>query len=520
MLKCPKCGASYADGISHCTRDGTPLVQAESEHAASGSTVRPPGTAIGSYRIVQMIGEGGMGRVYLAEHVKLGRRVALKMLRGEYASNAVAVKRFFREARAVNQIQHENIVEITDFIEEEGGDNYYIMELIQGRSLADLLEGESAIPVSRALGIAVQACETLAAVHAAGIVHRDLKPDNIFLTEKGGRKDFVKLLDFGVAKLVDSGEGVPIHETAAGAILGTPEYMSPEQAGGRKVDFRSDIYSFGVIMYEMVCGTKPHRGKSYGELVIQHMTITPTRPSKLKDAPQVIPRALEDLIMRCLAKEPEKRPSDMGEIGAFLRKLSKDESITLERYMPSPGGARRRRVWLATLAGLVLVVALAAGLVLPGILDGQAEATAKDAAATDAGAPDMQPPLDIQLPDLSKVEISLDTRPQGARVFRAGDSEPAGVTPLSLYFERSDGKQVFELKLEGYQPIEHEVPLNEDARFVFDLAEAKEPAAGGKRRKRRRKKKKRRRKKKDGGDTGVEKPPDPGSTIDPFEEGF
>ncbi|MDB4958628.1 MAG: serine/threonine protein kinase, partial [Myxococcales bacterium] len=186
--------------MKYCAHCGTLLTGIEGLDA---SEPLPAGTLIGSYRILDLLGEGGMGRIYVAEHVKLGRRVAIKMLRAELVSNSVAVARFFAEARAVNRISHENIVEITDFLEQPGGDNCIVMELLKGEDLSQRLLRKQTMPLSRVLDIAAQTASALAAVHQAGIIHRDLKPDNIFLIERGGSSDVVKLLDFGVAKLSD-----------------------------------------------------------------------------------------------------------------------------------------------------------------------------------------------------------------------------------------------------------------------------------------------------------------------------
>ena len=263
MQTCPDCSADVDDDLAHCpacksAMDATVEVGA-ARTAVRGSAADVPsssnttiiisgptkrlGTTLGSYRLLEIIGEGGMGAVYLAEHVKLGRKVALKMLHEQYAKQPDVVRRFFAEARSVNKIFHEHIVEITDFVENERGANYYIMEYLKGLPLTDLVEREGALPLSRSVGVVVQVCSALSAVHAAGIVHRDLKPDNIFLIERAGQQDFVKLLDFGIAKLLDTdGQTINLQTTAAGMIMGTPEYMSPEQARGKSVDYRTDIY--------------------------------------------------------------------------------------------------------------------------------------------------------------------------------------------------------------------------------------------------------------------------------------
>ncbi|MEJ7597816.1 MAG: serine/threonine-protein kinase, partial [Kofleriaceae bacterium] len=277
------------------------------------------GTVLGSYRILELIGEGGMGWIYVAEHVRLGRRVALKVLRQQYAVHPVAVARFFAEARAVNQISHENIVEITDFFENPGGANYFIMELLRGQDVAHVLMREGALPVSRVVDIARQVASVLAAVHEAKIIHRDLKPDNVFLINRSGTSDFVKLLDFGVAKLSEQQGAYKTKTTAIGSIIGTPEYMSPEQAGGEEVDHRSDIYSLGVIMYEMLTGVSPFRGKSFGEILVKHMTLDPKPLASFENVPEPIPGAVEALVMSLLAKDRDQRPQTMTDVEESLQ---------------------------------------------------------------------------------------------------------------------------------------------------------------------------------------------------------
>jgi serine/threonine-protein kinase len=308
-----------AAGFVRCHKCGGTLLENE-DRALDMSDELTPGKELGSYRIVKLLGEGGMGRVYVAEHMRLGRRVALKMLRQEFAVNPVAVSRFFAEARAVNRISHEHLVEITDFFEKPGGENYFIMELLKGEDLGKHLLRSGALPVARAIDIAHQTASVLAAVHAAHIVHRDLKPDNIFLVERASRPDFVKLLDFGVAKLSDTYDGIKMKTTTAGAVIGTPEYMSPEQAGGLPVDQRTDIYALGVIMYEVLSGRLPFEAKSFGEMVIKHMTVAP-RPLAEHELKESIPAALESLVMALLEKDPDHRPQTMAEVEEVLQGL-------------------------------------------------------------------------------------------------------------------------------------------------------------------------------------------------------
>ena len=290
-----------------------------------GDICPPVGAILGSYKLLEILGEGGMGRVYLAEHVHVGRKVALKLLRPEYADNPAASRRFFSEARAVNRVRHDNVVEITDSFDAEGSYNYYIMELLTGRTLGQV-ECDETLPVKRQLYIAVQVADALVAVHAANIVHRDLKPDNIFLTKRAGQTDFVKILDFGIAMVVESCEGEPSITTSMGTIVSTPEYMSPEQASGGAIDSRSDIYSLGVTLYEMATRRKPLEAESFGEMLIKHLTVTPPKPSKLDDVPEPLPVALEDLILHCLEKEPARRPQTMREVYLRLKALAGNDA--------------------------------------------------------------------------------------------------------------------------------------------------------------------------------------------------
>jgi serine/threonine-protein kinase len=318
-----------------------------------------PGTILGSYRITQPLGQGAMGVVYLAEHVKLGRRVALKVLRSELADDSTLVSRFFGEAKAVNQIAHENIVEVTDFVEDGEGHAYYIMELLRGQTLGEVLATEGALWPRRAVGIAVQICNAMAAVHDAGIVHRDLKPENIFLVERAGRADFVKILDFGVAKLAEAEAGA-VKKTASGTMLGTPQYMSPEQAAGRDVDRRTDIYSLGVILYELLTGRCPFEAKTIGEVIVKHMSLAPPPPSRLMQLPRPLPGPVVSVVMRCLEKPPAKRPQSMGELEAALRAAAVESGFPIETYSSALPRRRRLRTRLAMGAAAVAIVAAAA----------------------------------------------------------------------------------------------------------------------------------------------------------------
>jgi serine/threonine protein kinase len=452
-----------ASKTSSPTRPGSPsmptvalLSQPDSSNPGSGSQARPPMSVVGAYRLLSLLGEGGMGRVYLAEHVKLGRRVALKMLRSEFANNPNAVRRFFDEARAVNQIRHDNIIEVTDFVEGVGGgESYFIMELLVGTDLAQL-QINGPLPMRRVLHVARQVCSALAAAHDAGIVHRDLKPENVFIVNRGGDTDFVKLLDFGVAKLTD-----PLHsvqgQTQAGAILGTPEYMSPEQAGGTAVDHRTDIYAFGVILYELVAGRRPFNGQSFGEYVIAHLSVAPTPPSQLTSTTQPVPEALEALILQCLAKPPAARPQTMKAVGERLQAIEANldsEKAAVRR----PKRRRSFRIWALGTAMLVLLAAVAS--------QSLAHRSAREPLPL---SPDPSAPMQT-------VRVSLSSSPQGAEVFREGSDAPLGVTPLEWSTERSPRPVRFEFRFPGHNRAWQEIVLDKDSSVSVALAEL--PPAG------------------------------------------
>jgi serine/threonine-protein kinase len=273
------------------------------------------GQQIGNYQVVRKLGEGGMGTVYEGLHPIIGRRVALKILRHERYDDDDLVKRFFSEARVVNDIRHEHIVEVIDLGQTSGGVYYLTMEYLEGESVAARLLREKPLPLDVAVRIASEAAGALGAAHAKGVVHRDIKADNIFLVPRGGRSDYVKVLDFGIAKLsADAGGGS--HKTRTGAVIGTPAYMSPEQCAGLKtIDHRSDVYSLGVVLYEMVTGHVPFEAEGMGLLLMKQMQRDPHPPSAVRPG---IPAGLESTILRAMAKSPTHRFASMAELGEAL----------------------------------------------------------------------------------------------------------------------------------------------------------------------------------------------------------
>jgi serine/threonine protein kinase len=286
---------------------------------AAHDTLHPPvshaaGDSIGPYVIRSRIGAGGMGQVYLAEQVAVGRKVALKVIHQELAHDRDMIARFFNEARAVTRIGHEHIVEIYDLGQAPGGEYFIVMEFLDGENLAQAMARTQVLETSRALHIAAQVADALGAAHRNAIVHRDLKPDNIMLTSALGEPDYVKVLDFGLAKMYSDMGGQPL--TARGVIVGTPQYMAPEACEtGTIVDYRADIYSLGVLLFQMSTGHLPFDGRTMGEVLIQQVSHLPPAPRGLNAE---IPPAVEQIILRCLGKAAAARFQTMDELRAAL----------------------------------------------------------------------------------------------------------------------------------------------------------------------------------------------------------
>jgi CheY-like chemotaxis protein len=271
----------------------------------------------GTYRLDEKIGEGGFGAVFRGMHLPLHRPVAIKVLRPNPSLGvAEQIERFRAEGIVACRVAHRNAVEVLDFGVSTEGIAYLVMELLHGRSVGSVLRDTRMLPVARAASIGAAVCDALGAAHAAGIVHRDIKPDNVFLHEAGG-EEIVKVVDFGIAKLLDGGPEAVTEATQLGAVIGTPSYMSPERLLGRPYDERSDIYSLGVLLYLMLAGTLPFESPaapSLGEMVKLHLTEKP-RPLQARNAS--IPSALADIVMRAIDMEPTHRPK-VSELSATL----------------------------------------------------------------------------------------------------------------------------------------------------------------------------------------------------------
>jgi len=279
----------------------------------------------GQFRILQRIGSGGMGAVYKAEQPDMNRFVAIKILHPKYVSRPDLVSRFRREARAMSHLSHPNTARVYMYGQLEDGACYIVMEYLEGKNLAQVTRAEGMLQAGRAVNIMVQVCGALEEAHRQGMVHRDLKPENIFLTSQGGIADFPKVLDFGLAKVTQR-EMRPgsLILTQEGMVFGTPEFMSPEQARGQQLDARSDIYSLGCILYEMVTGKLPFDATQPMDYLALQIRGTPI-PLGQRIANLVLPHGLEAVVMKTIAKEPDKRYPSAADFAHALKECLQEE---------------------------------------------------------------------------------------------------------------------------------------------------------------------------------------------------
>jgi serine/threonine-protein kinase len=448
---------------------------AVSEAAEAASATRASDRYLGAlvdgrYRVERVLGVGGMGTVYLCRRVVLDRPFALKVLNRSFAQRKDLTERLLAEARASTLVVSPHVVDVVDVGQMPDGALYIVMEYVDGESLKTLMRRRP-LPLVRALALARQIAEGLAAAHTARIVHRDLKPDNVFVTQVKG-EDFVKIIDFGVAKF----ECLDVRITAQGAVCGTPHYMSPEQATGDLIDHRSDVYAFGVLLYELVTGALPFMGATPQKLMEQHVRAQPEAPSVRCAEPSACPPTLDALILRCLAKRREDRYGSMSEVAAELATLSASvrpsgmleprvaaaqENVTT--LIDAPAAPRRRRSHAraaveASLAGSFIV---AASLTALAALDGDGGA----ALLEEGGMRGAVEASSVPHP------VSVVLSPIDAEVFAGARS--LGRMPLTVPVLPG---QVLELEARraGYQPYRFGID-GRTARVEVQMIPAREP---------------------------------------------
>ncbi|HJL20341.1 MAG TPA: serine/threonine-protein kinase [Sandaracinaceae bacterium LLY-WYZ-13_1] len=456
-------------------------------------------TIDGRYEIEKKLGEGGMGVVYKAKHVMLQKDLAMKVLRADVSKDQEIIQRFRQEAQSASAIGSQHIIDISDFGTLENGSTYFVMEFLGGRELTKVIETEQPIAPERVAHVAMQLCDALGAAHDRGIVHRDMKPDNVFLIERGGDPDFVKVLDFGIAKV----GGANSKLTKAGQVFGTPHYMSPEQCSGQGVDHRTDIYAIGVILYEMACGKVPFDADNLMGILTKHIYEQPIPLHELPP-PVNVPSGLEAVILKCLTKSADQRYQSMAEVKADLQAFVSGQTpnavmeavdrTTGQHGRPDPTG-RQSALQVEVGGGpaespskLPLVLGAAVGLLaLAGIgaavwFLALAPADDDEIVAVEQ-EPEVEQP-EVEEPELSaeeqeaarvaameeieaaadeaeeQVMVTIESTPEGVEVWSA-DGVLLGNTPFEVPRPAEGNRLELELRQPGYE--DHAVPLSQQS---------------------------------------------------------
>jgi serine/threonine-protein kinase len=508
--------AALAKPATHPPKPATnpPAAAATDETAPHGVELPENGdpyvgsTIADRYRVISKLGEGGMGVVYLAEHVFIEKRVALKVLSEDFARKADLVARFMQEAKAASKIGHENIVDITDFGETASGSVFFAMEFLDGMDLAGHIKSGGAMSFARAKPIMNQICRALGAAHGKGIIHRDMKPENVYLVTREGRADFVKVLDFGIAKMSALDEGGS-RLTRTGMIFGTPEYMSPEQAKGDKPDHRVDIYAAGCILYEMLTGDVPFHAETFMGVLTKHMFENPEPPSQRAPHANIAPD-VEAVCMKALAKDRDQRYQSMKELAVALEACAGgDLSQAWGNEASTPGGGLREPSQAFRAAGTAARNAVGAvgtppssspeltapkqraGLVIGGVvavlLAGGAAAVVLTHKKPEPPKPVVTAPVEapkpapvvaakpVEPPKPSSYTMSINTQPSGAEVFNG--AERLGVTPCNVALPASEKVVELTLKKRGYKDQTLKIVPDKDHDYLADLMSAARPHA-------------------------------------------
>src|SRR5690554_2940682 len=417
-------------------------------------------TIDGRYQIERILGEGGMGLVYQVLHVALNKKFAMKVLRADVSRDAEIIERFKREAQSATAIGNQHIIDISDFGKLPDGSTYFIMEFLEGQDLTAAIEDrDNPIDAKRMIHIGLQLCDALSAAHNAGIVHRDLKPDNIFLITRGKNTDFVKVLDFGIAKAGGGSSKL----TRAGQVFGTPHYMSPEHCSGTGVDHRTDIYALGVIFYEMLTGQVPFDADNLMGILSKHLY---EEPRPLRELAPDVPESLEHIVGRAMAKNVDERYQTMDELAEDLRRVQQGlepvphffaKTLAPGAFFGGPGakGEEKKKPPIALIAVAVLALILGGvGVVM--FLDGGEEIAAEVTIEPSEVAPEpvVEEPVEEEPAEPAPVPVrtvELVTDPQNAEIW-SGEAL-VGNSPLELPIP-AEGEEPadYELRYPGYQP--------------------------------------------------------------------
>jgi eukaryotic-like serine/threonine-protein kinase len=521
--KDPKSGTAPPPGSAVGVSDRTPPPVAEASMPGPPSSNEPPVVGLrpssmpppaapadryvgktidGRYRVETVLGEGGMGVVYLARHKVIDKRVAIKVLRADMAREKEMTERFLQEAKAASSIGNPHIIDISDFGQLPDGSTYFVMEWLDGKPLTKVLAEIRPMPLPRLVHIARQIADALAAAHQRGIVHRDLKPDNIFLVRRGQEPDFVKILDFGIAKVSTSATA---KLTRAGTVFGTPHYMSPEQAAGTSVDLRTDVYALGVILYEMASGRVPFDADNFMGILTQHMYKAPV-PIRALVPPPNVPAGLEAIILKALSKKPEQRYQTMEEVAQDLEKMlsgaapdavadmmSRSGGFNVpadfykDRGMPAavpatPLEAKTLSKWWLVLGGAVAVCVVGAAFF---VWMSSSTASFRSAPGPAHAAPvqgiaptavSLPAPVQSALPPVEPKHVLIATEPRDAHVFRNGVD--LGAPPLTIDVAPGQIAEI-DIQREGYKPQKKTVDGSQQkATFKLDKIPGARPRSG------------------------------------------
>ena len=474
---CSLCEGSFPAGTTVCPNDGTRLVQFADQHdRLLGKLVD------GRFKVLSKLGQGGMGDVYRAQQRSVGREVAIKVIKAELSADRVAAKRFLREAKLLSRVSHPNVVVVHDMGQDGDGTLYLVMELVSGKTLAELLMEDPQMPAARIRDISLQVCDALEAAHGIGVIHRDLKPANILVSTSPSGRDTVKVLDFGLAKSL-AGDDTAGDITSTGVVMGTPLYVSPEMITGDEVDARADLYSFGCLLYEMCSGQPPFMAETATLLLSKHISEEPA-PILRSDVLD-----LYGVTQTLLRKMPSDRPASAAAVSRLL--ALDDRAIATPVPVPAtprpsavlaaaqtadvggpatavvaPVAAKRSPMWLwLPVLGLV-AVGIAAAFALKG---NDSEVATKTPAASVVSAPmDAAPevaiamPVAVATPDagVADVSLTLDSKPSADEVYLDGES--LGPGPATIVIPAAAQAHLLEFHKKGYEVRKTSLAVTQD----------------------------------------------------------